>query len=87
MDPSKNVDGPRKRAKTALFAPPLPTQAARQGGGRKVAATGKQKGNAHRGDRKRAAAMLQQLPVEKGFKTQTMWRARDTPDAQRFPLR
>ena len=69
MDPSKIFDGPRKRAKVALFAPPPRTQAARQGGGRKVAATGKQKGKAHRGDRKRAAAMLQLLPLEKGFKT------------------
>ena len=70
MDPSKIADGPRKRAKTALFVPPVEasTWAARQEGSRKVAATGKQKGKAHRGDRKRAAAVLQQLPVEKGFK-------------------
>ena len=89
MDPSNIADGPRKRAKTALFAPPAQpsTWAARQEGSKKVAATGKQKGKAHRGGRKRAAAMLRQLPVEKGFKTQTLWLARDTPDALRFPLR
>ena len=89
MEPSKIADGPRKRAKTALFVPPVEasTWAARQEGSRKVAATGKQKGKAHRGDRMRAAAVLLQLPVEKGFRTQTLWLARDTPDAQRFPLR